>query len=111
MATLTHRTELQLAAEELLSLADIRGARLRCVEGSVWLTLDHDLRDIFLNPGDSFVVDRDGATLLHALSPTRLSIESRRDAAARGGPGPWRSVIAALRRRLQSTAQPLPARA
>lgn len=88
MATLTYGTELQLAGEELLGLADIRGARVRCVEGSVWLTLERDLRDIFLNAGESFVVDRDGLTLLHALAPARLRVEVAGDAArlaARGG--------------------------
>ena len=111
MATLTHRTELELAAEELLGLEDIRGKRLRCVEGNVWLTLDHDLRDIFLAPGDSFVVDRGGATLLHALAPTRLIVENACVAAARGSSGLWRSAVATLRRRLFAAAPPLPVRA
>ena len=111
MATLTHRTELQLAKEELLGLDDLRGKRLLCIEGNVWLTLDRDLRDIFLGPGDSFVVDRDGVTLLHALAPTRLSVESACVAAARGSSGLWRSAVSALRRRLFAAAPLLPVHA
>jgi hypothetical protein len=100
MATLTQRTELELAAEELLALHDARGTRLRLVEGSVWLTLDHDLRDVFLGPGKSFVVDRDGVTLLHALAPTRLLVESAADAAVLLPWSGWRRAVASLARRL-----------
>jgi hypothetical protein len=108
MATLTHRTEVQLAREEFLVLKDIRGTTLRCLDGSVWLTLDHDVRDIVLEPGDSFVVDRDGGTLLYALAPARLHVETYADAAALSLSG-WRLAIAALRRRLVAGALPSPA--
>lgn len=101
MATLTHRTEMQMAGREILALDRIEGTRLHCLEGSVWITLDHDLRDIFLKPGDSFVVDRGGVTLVHALVPARVSVEQTRDAAA---PAWLRqpSIVRGLRRRLQS---------
>jgi len=109
MATLTHRTEMQLAGQEILALDDIGGTRLHCVEGSVWITLDRDLRDICLNPGDSFVVDRRGVTLVHALVPARVSVEQTRDIAAPA----WlrgRSIFNGLRRRLQSVlSSPAPA--
>ena len=108
MATLTHRTEVQLSNEELLGLEDIRGTRLTVVDGSVWLTLDHDLRDIFLNPGESFVVDRNGLTLLHALAPARLSVETYGDAAVLAPSAGLRLAIAALRRRLVAAVSPSP---
>lgn len=104
MATLTHRTELQLAGEELFTLQDIRGTRLTCVDGSVWLTLDGDLRDVFLHPGDSFVVDRDGTTLMHALAPARLRIETFSDAATLSGN--WRLVAARVGQRLLAAVSP-----
>jgi hypothetical protein len=106
MATLTQRTELELAAEELLALRDVRGTRLRLVEGSLWLTLDHDLRDVFLGPGESFVVDRDGVTLLHALAPTRLQVESAVDAAVMLPWSGWRRAVAGVARRLLLPAPP-----
>jgi hypothetical protein len=110
MATLTHRTEMQLAREELLALDDIRGTRLRCLEGSIWLTLARDPRDIVLEPGDSFVVDRDGVTLLHALAPTRLWVETAREASSLSS-SRWRRALAALRRRLRAAVSPVPAAA
>jgi len=106
MATLIRRTELQLAAAELLGLDEIRGAQLRCVEGSVWLTLDGDARDVFLSPGDRFVVDRDGVTLLHALAPTRLQVETGGEAAVLAPAGGWRVAISRLARRMFAALSP-----
>jgi len=96
MATLTHRIDLRLAGDELLPMKNIRGRRLRCLEGSVWITLDHDLRDIFLQPGECFIVDRDGVTLVHALAPARLCLD---DGVAPPAAG-WRSLPALLGRLL-----------
>ena len=100
MATLTHRIDLQLGGDELLPLTDIRGRRLCCVDGSVWITLDHDPRDIVLSPGDSFVVDRDGVTLLHALSPARLRLDAGGTVAALAMTRGWRRALARAARRL-----------
>jgi hypothetical protein len=96
MATLTHRIDVRLAGDELLPMKNIRGRRLRCLEGSVWITLDRDLRDIFLQAGECFVVDRDGMTLVHALAPARLRLD---DAAAAPAAG-WRGLLARLWRLL-----------
>jgi hypothetical protein len=109
MATLTHRTEMQLAREELLALDDIRGTRLRCLEGSVWITLHRDPRDIVLETGDSFTVDRGGVTLVHALAPARVSVENSYDTAALARPRGW-SALGRLGRRLQAAlSSPIPA--
>jgi hypothetical protein len=95
MATLIQRTEVELADGELLGLTNVRGARLHCVEGSVWLTLDRDCRDIFLGPGERFVVDRSGLTLLHAMAPARLRVDFCADA-ARSAPSALRQWLARL---------------
>ena len=50
---------LQLAAQRGLRLKDARGAKLRAVQGTLWVTIDNDLRDIVLDPGETFVVDSD----------------------------------------------------
>jgi hypothetical protein len=97
MATLTHRIELELAARELLPLADICGRRVRCLEGRVWITLDGDPRDVFLGPGESFVVDRGGVTLVHAMEPARLRLDAGGDARQFASPGWWRALTAAAR--------------
>jgi hypothetical protein len=53
----TPNARLAIAARRGLRLKDARGARLRAVQGTLWVTIDNDLRDIVLDPGESFVVD------------------------------------------------------
>ena len=53
----TPHARLALAARRGLRLKDARGTKLRAVQGTLWITLDNDLRDIVLDPGESFVVD------------------------------------------------------
>ena len=74
----TH-TKHQIGPRHGLALRDARGRTVKCVSGSVWLTMEGDIRDIVLAPGDSFVVDRDGLTILAAQQPSavRVSAENR----------------------------------
>ena len=44
-----------------------RGQRIEALLGRIWLTLDGDPRDIVLDPGEGFSVDRDGDVLISAL--------------------------------------------
>ena len=53
----TPHARLAIAARRGLRLRDARGAKLRAVQGTLWITIDNDLRDIVLDPGESFVVD------------------------------------------------------
>jgi hypothetical protein len=51
---------------ELVQLDGARGTALRVTRGMLWITLENDLRDVVLAPGDTFTVDRDGLTLIEA---------------------------------------------
>ena len=53
----TPNARLALAARRGLRLKDAHGAKLRAVQGTLWVTIDGDLRDIVLDPGESFIVD------------------------------------------------------
>lgn len=44
------------------------GRRIEALNGCLWVTIDNDLRDIFVAAGDGFTIDRDGDTLLSALA-------------------------------------------
>jgi hypothetical protein len=44
-----------------------RGLRVQCLTGTLWLTQDHDLRDIVLEPGDGATIERDGLSVVTAL--------------------------------------------
>lgn len=48
---------LPLPGRTPLRLDDAFGSRLRSVEGTLWITFDHDLRDLVLETGQSLVVD------------------------------------------------------
>ena len=63
----TPTARLGLAARRGLRLKDARGARLRAVQGTLWVTIDNDLRDIVLDAGESFVVDSDKPLIVTAL--------------------------------------------
>jgi len=56
-------------ASRAMRLERARGARLVCRQGTAWITMDGDERDIVLAPGASFVVDSDGAVTVGALRP------------------------------------------
>ena len=52
----TH-ARVQLPADQLLRLTDAQGTRLRGIEGTSWITIDNDPRDLVLEPGEEWVVD------------------------------------------------------
>jgi hypothetical protein len=50
-------------------------------EGQVWLTLDGDARDLFLEAGESFTVEGHGLALLQALRDSRVLVSERAEGA------------------------------
>jgi hypothetical protein len=50
------------------------GWTVRALNGALWITQDWDTRDIVLNPGEEFVLDRNGAALLWPLGDTEICI-------------------------------------
>ena len=67
---------LQLEARRLYQIPDASAVSIRCTEGSLWLTLDHDPRDIVLEPGDSFETGAHRRALLYALEPARFVLRA-----------------------------------
>ena len=65
---------LPLAKGRLLRIEPGRGQRVECLSGCLWITQDHDTRDIVLNPGEGFTLDRPVAALLSALTDSRLMV-------------------------------------
>jgi len=54
-----------------------RGLLVQCMTGTLWLTQDNDLRDIVLEPGEQATIDRDGLSLITALSDAQFVLLSR----------------------------------
>jgi hypothetical protein len=67
-------TELCLSPRQTLSLVDAAGVRITAYQGSLWLTQDHDVRDIVLRAGESFTVDAQGVVIVQALDAARIGL-------------------------------------
>jgi hypothetical protein len=63
-----------LEARSLFPIADAGAVQVRCIAGTLWLTLDHDPRDIILQPGDSFSAADARPGLLYALEPALFAL-------------------------------------
>jgi hypothetical protein len=50
------------------------GIEVSVVYGSVWITQDQDPTDICLGAGETFRIDRDGATMIDALKPSLVTL-------------------------------------
>lgn len=74
MNTSLHRYEVCIAARGLLVIPDVAGVQLSCSDGSVWLTLDNDLRDIVLEPGDVFFSSEHRRALLYAFRHASVAL-------------------------------------
>jgi hypothetical protein len=63
---------LELADGDLVEVNDGHGTTLRVTKGALWITQEHDNRDIVLRAGDVWTVERQGLTLLQAQGATLL---------------------------------------
>ena len=77
-----------------LGLQRRAGDRIECVSGAVWVTQDGDLRDIVLNAGESFRLDRNGRALVSALADAGVILHTAK-----------RPRLAARLRRIAATAR------
>ena len=68
---------------DLLGLENARGVTLNLLAGQLWITQSDDHRDIIVDPGHSFRLDRDGLTLVTAVLESTLII--RPDSRSRPG--------------------------
>lgn len=67
---------------EALHLQHALGQRIEALGGRVWITMDGDLRDIVLDAGEGFTVDRSTDVLLSAISDAQFAVLTSTAAAA-----------------------------
>ena len=78
-AELTGINGLGLPRQSVLRLDNARGKQVHVEHGCAWITQDGDTRDVVLDAGQSFLLDRDGTTLVMACGPAPLTLLSIRD--------------------------------
>jgi len=78
MACFEHGTIIELDAQEVVKLPDVRSATLRVTRGTLWITQEDDPQDVVLRDGDSWVVERDGLTIVEAQNEASFCIMGRR---------------------------------
>ncbi len=60
----------------LLRLPHRLGATIAVVRGRIWVTQDGDQRDVVLDAGESFVIDRPGLAIVQAFGAACVDITS-----------------------------------
>ena len=59
---------------EIYRIGDGKGKRIEALSGNLWITIDRDIRDVLLKPGEGFDIDRQGQTLISALDDSRFAL-------------------------------------
>ncbi len=79
----------------VFAVPDGAGVGIECRSGSVWVTLDHDPRDIVLAPGERFEGTDHRRVLVSALASSCITVRDAQPAAIpltqrTGARSPWR---------------------
>jgi Protein of unknown function (DUF2917) len=67
-------TVLALHHQAMFEVPDAADARVVCLEGAVWITLDNDTRDFVLEPCEAFTATEHRRAVVYALKPSRISV-------------------------------------
>ena len=65
---------LRLARGQTLKILDAVGSTICAREGSVWITEENSRKDVVLEPGYCFRVDRPGITLVQAFADASIAL-------------------------------------
>jgi Protein of unknown function (DUF2917) len=66
---------LALDTGQVLTLDDAIGTRISARCGIVWVTEENDRKDYIVEPGEYFVVDKIGRTVVQALAPAWVALQ------------------------------------
>jgi hypothetical protein len=82
-----------------LRVSDGRGRVIAVFAGRVWITQDNDSRDIVVEAGESFQIDRDGLTLAMALRDSQVMLLAAEPSAPLRSSRSYRLALGARGRR------------
>lgn len=77
MACFESGTVVSLPAREAITLPHVGGATLRVTQGALWLTEERNRQDVMLRPGDNWVVESNGDTVVEAQNDAVFCIVGR----------------------------------
>jgi hypothetical protein len=63
-----------IAAHSVHTIEARKGLQITAVRGTVWITQARDARDIVLTRGQSFVLDRNGRTVVYAFKDAAILV-------------------------------------
>lgn len=89
---MTIRT-LQLADGQIIRFDNLRGGRLQCRSGTLWITVDGQMCDILMEAGDDFQCESCAPVIVHALAG--LAVLTLKEGVARP-PSVWKRTWDAI---------------
>jgi hypothetical protein len=75
LAASKSQVECELHENHPLRLVEAAGRRIQCVSGVAWITAHGHSADIFLRPGELFVVPNGGLVLAEAIGECRIRVD------------------------------------
>ena len=69
-----HPASISLRKCEIHRIRNGLGQRIETLGGCLWVTIDNDVRDIFVAAGEGFRIDRGGDTLISAMADSRFVV-------------------------------------
>ncbi len=80
----SHRVseEICLQPGHPVRLNDAAGTRVRCLRGTIWITVANEPDDVFLASGQSYLISRNGLSLVERIGNSSIQLERLR-------PGGW----------------------
>src|SRR6266446_2841268 len=64
-----------------LAIRNRRGLIVTCRTGRLWITLEGEMRDLFLGPGEILKIQERGFVILEALEPAIITVQDDKKAA------------------------------
>lgn len=65
---------IRMARGSFALIEDGRGMRVELWDGALWITQEGDTRDHFLQPGESFLLEREGVVIVSALRASQVTL-------------------------------------
>jgi len=84
MLALIEAGEISLKARTIHRIEDGAGTLIECLSGVLWITQTGDHRDITLEAGQRFWLDRDGLAVVYGLEPARFRVGQAESGRNRG---------------------------